>query len=172
MTEIVTSITWLNTLYFTLKKNKGTYTRPSVQNISGSKSGRLQHKVFSMHLSPYSNRPKLSVHKEHLAPKWAESHFMLHVFPATHQRCNDQHRKSCTLLCQPEMRIIIIIIIIIPDSYASRDQDDPKTIHEDVSPQNLKKQPTSGKRPRKAKISTTRLRKPKTRITTANDVEN
>jgi hypothetical protein len=98
MTEIITCITWLNTLYFTLKKNKGTYARSSAQNISGSKSGRLQHKVFNMHLPPAFNRPKLSVHKEHSAPKWAEFHFMLHVFPATHQRCTDQHRKSCTLL--------------------------------------------------------------------------
>jgi len=59
----------------------------------------------------------------------------------------------------------MIIIIIIPDSYASRDQDDTKTIPEDVSPQNLKNQPTPGKQPRKAKISTTPQRKPKTRIT-------
>jgi hypothetical protein len=141
MTEIITCITWLNTLYLTLKKNKGTYARPSVQNISGSKSGRLKGKVICMHPPPDFNRPKLSVCKEHLAPKWDESHFMLYVFPATHQKCNDHHKKSCTLLYLPEMRIIIIIIIIIiSDSYASRDQDDPKTIHEDVSPQNLKKQ--------------------------------
>jgi hypothetical protein len=60
----------------------------------------------------------------------------------------------------------------MPDSYASRDQDDPKTIHEDVSPKNLKNKPTPGKQPRKAKNSTTPQRNPKPRITAANDTEN